>query len=266
MEKLLDNGLYVPDYAAMLRRANFRSVAGLGRLPGYDGASLSDRLALDHAYRVQQRAHSILNALQASVDTSGSTIYAANASTAAETTQLTISGTAGGQVSPTVPANFFSIPGNGIGRTATVEAWGYASVTGTPTLTFTVRLSSTALDTSGGVIVAISPAITASSGITSKPWYLRLECMCSIQGQGSGAATLQCFGELHLPLAGSATGFAGTTSQIFALTALTAPDQTAWAATFNPAVQNYFSINTTWSASSASNTSTLKFWKQTLNW
>lgn len=260
-----DSGLYVPDYKAMLARRRFGPVAKIS-IPGCDGASLMDRIAIEEAYRLKQRWGRILNAVPFVVDVSGSTVYTANASTMAETTQLTISGTVGGQKSPTIPPNFFGFPGEGISRSFTFEAWGYASVTGTPTLTFTIRMSTTPLAVSGGVILAISPAITASSGISNKPWYLKLDAECSIAGQGTGNASLQCFTEIHMPLAGSATGFAGTTSQMFAATALTAPDQTAWVSTFDPTSQQYLSVNTTWSASSSSNTSLLKKWRLQLNY
>jgi hypothetical protein len=257
--------LYLPDYQANRARTRFRKALDFPLRFG-EGASLADRLALEHAWKMQERDRHIQCAYPYVVDSSGDAVYTANASTAVETTQLTLSGTVGGQVSPSFPADFFSVPGQGIGRTACLEAWGYASVTGTPTLTFTVRIYTSALDVSTGAILAISPAITASSGISNKPWYLKLDMMCSIAGQGTGKGSLQCFCEIHMPLGGSATGFAGTTSQIFDATALSAPDQTAWVATFDPSLKQYLSINTTWSASSSSNTSTLKFWKMSTNY
>ncbi len=170
--------------------------------------------------------------------------FTALASSAAEGSLL------GGNLQPVIPALHFHGPAS-IGRGISILARGVLGTTGTPTITFQVRLGETAGSAylSGGS-VGVSAAITTASGVTNKWWELRLDLICTVQGIGTGNATLAGSGYVMSP-----AGFAAP--YIYPLEPTT-PDTATWTQTFNAAVTQYVNLSATWSASSASNTITCK--------
>lgn len=151
---------------------------------------------------------------------------------------------------PTIPALFFyNKPGKG--RAVKILARGVLSNTGTPTIIFQARLSSTVgTATLTGGSVGVSAAITTQSGVTNKWWELGLDLTCYTPGQGSGNCTVSGAGYVSCP-GGFASPF------IYALEPTT-PDTATWTQTLDASVSQYLNLSVTWSASSASNTITCK--------
>lgn len=136
-----------------------------------------------------------------------------------------------------------------IGRQVRIYGRGVLSSSATPTYTFTVRMGSAAASLAGTVL-GISPAITTASGITNQLFEFYLNVMLVTAGIGSGNATLTCEGMVSSP-----GGFASP----FAYSLI--PNQGAlatWTATCDSSVDNFINVSVTSSASSASNTLTLK--------
>lgn len=173
------------------------------------------------------------------------TDFTAVASSNVEATLL-----AGANLQPTIPANLLGTPSN-VTRRFRLCAKGVFSTTGTPTMTFTVRMSSTqGSATLTGAILGISAAITTGSGVSNKQWWLNVDFVCKTAGQGSGNATVTTSGEVFSP-----GGFA---SPFFYPLQASAPDTATWTQTYDGAVNQYLNVDLTWSASSPSNTCTLK--------
>lgn len=213
---------------------------------------LLDDIALERAGSVQNQAH----ALQASAVTGTWTEtlfaeradFAALASSASEGTLLS------GNLQPYLPAGFFLQGGGGAagnGRAIGLHAAGVFSNTGTPTLTFQVRASSTSGTTTlSGVSLGVSAAITTGSGVSNKMWELWLELVLRTPGIGTNNATLSGAGWVMSP-----GGFAAP--YIYALQPTT-PDTATWTATLDASLTQWLNLSATWSASSASNTITCK--------
>ncbi|WP_199546583.1 hypothetical protein [Streptomyces sp. N35] len=83
-------------------------------------------------------------------------------------------------VAETVVATM-TIPANDpvAGAIYRVEAWGIASVTGTPTFTVQARLGGVA-----GTSMGTTGAITASTGVTTRAWNARFDLVCAVAGGG----------------------------------------------------------------------------------
>jgi len=210
----------------------------------------ADALALQHALDVADREHNLQ--CSALTGTWTETMFAetadhtAHASSAAEGSLL-----AGTNQQPAIPALFFSPGGNanlGRGRCVGLHAMGLFSTTGTPTLTFQVRASTTAgSSTLSGASLGVSAAITTGSGVTSKQWELVLELTCRVAGQGTNLTTLCGAGWVRSP-----GGFAAPYD--YAIQPTT-PDTATWTmATFDASLTYFINLSATWSASSASNT------------
>lgn len=151
---------------------------------------------------------------------------------------------------PIIPANHFLQAGTA-GRGISILARGTFGTTSTPTLIFQVRLGETAgAAFLTGTSVGISSAITTASGVSNKYWELRLDLICTVQGQGTNKATIAGAGYVMSP-----SGFG--TPFIYPLEPTT-PDTATWTATFNAGVTQYINLSATWSASSSSNTITCK--------
>lgn len=139
----------------------------------------------------------------------------------------------------------------GRGRTILIDAMGVFSTTGTPTLIFQVRLGTTSGSAYlSGTSVGVSAAITTQSGVTSKAWYLHLALVCTVPGIGTGNSTLAGAGWVK-----SQSGFASPFDYPLEPTT---PDTATWTSTIDNSLTQYLNISATWSASSASNTITLK--------
>lgn len=166
------------------------------------------------------------------------------ASTASETSLL-----GGLNDQPVIPALFFD--GNKVGKAIYLRASGVFSNTGTPTLIFQVRSGTTQGSSSlTGASVAVSAAITTASGITNKWWELHLWLKQATPGFGTNNCTLAGSGYVISP-GGFASPF------VYALEPTT-PDTATWTQTIDASLTQYLNLSITWSASSASNTCTLK--------
>ena len=80
-----------------------------------------------------------------------------------------------------LPANFFP-PNLGTGKTLLVKAFGILGTTGTPTLTVGVSANTTQGTYNSSGVFAVTPSITASSGVTTVPWELDVLITCSATG------------------------------------------------------------------------------------
>lgn len=170
--------------------------------------------------------------------------------TAVNTTASEASVIAGLNDQPVIPALFFHNK-TGRQRTISLHLRGVLGTTGTPTITFQVRLGTTAGSSFlSGTSVGVSAAITTSSGVTNKWWELRLDLTCYTPGLGTGNCTLSGAGYVTSP-----GGFAAPYT--YALEPST-PDTATWTSTIDASLTQYLNVSVTWSASSASNTITTK--------
>lgn len=142
--------------------------------------------------------------------------------TVANTTAETVIGTF------TIPANDAST--GGVYRAI---VYGTASTTGTPTITFRVRLGGLA-----GVLLGTFTAITSASGLVSGGWAVNSNVFCVANG---GSATWSATNTLTSQIASLATG-------------ATQAALTNGTVTKSSTVSNTLVITAQWSAASASNT------------
>lgn len=171
--------------------------------------------------------------------------YTAKATFTAEASLL-----AGVKIQPYIRAHAFD-SNDGYGKRYRLEASGVLGTTGTPTYIFQVRLGPTVGPASlAGASVGVSAAITTQSGVTNKPWSLRLDINVVTPGQDTGQATLSCFGWVKSP-----GGFAAPYEYPLEVTT---PDTATWTQTRDASVDNYFNLSVTSSASDALNTLTCK--------
>lgn len=155
---------------------------------------------------------------------------------------------AGTNYIPAFPALFFDGKDKS-GLWFELECSGVLSCTGTPTYTFGVRMGP--LGTVSDPAIGVSAAITCASGITNKWWRLYLRALVRSPQQGSTNTSISVDGFVVSP-----GGFAAP--YMYALEPTT-PDTATWTASaFSSLVQNYVQVSVACSASSASNTITLK--------
>lgn len=168
--------------------------------------------------------------------------FTALASSATEASLL-----AGLALQPVFPPGFFLQ----FGKAVKIKASGVFSTTGTPTLIFQARLGTTqSLTYYSGTSIAVSAAVTTSSGITNARWDLDIDLVVNTPGMGSGNTTLSSSGKVVSPV-----GFAAP--YIFDLEPTTPPTAT-WTCTVDAALAQYLQLSATWSASSSSNSITCK--------
>ena len=152
---------------------------------------------------------------------------------------------------PVFPAGFWDQGGRGFGKAVTIQAMGILGTTGTPTYIYQLRLGTTAgASYLSGTSLGISAAITTGSGVSNKFWILSHTFCCNTPGIGSGNTTLSGAGYVMSP-----TGFA---SPLIYPLEPTTPDTATWTLTIDNSVTQYLNVSVTPSASSASNTHTLK--------
>ncbi len=158
----------------------------------------------------------------------------------------------GQNLQPRIPAGFFDAGSSNVyGKGITILARGIIGTTSTPTIIFQCRLGTTVGATQlGGTSVGVSAAIGTASGVSNKWWELRLDLTCYTPGQGTGNTTLSGAGYVSSP-GGFATPF------LYPLEPTT-PDTATWTATIDNTLAQFFNLSATWSASSASNTITVK--------
>lgn len=134
----------------------------------------------------------------------------------------------------TIPANYLQD-----GRVLRLRAFGKLSTTGTPTMTFAVRLGGVS-----GTLLATTEALTMGSGVTNVNFSLEVY----IQTRSNGSSgTVLAFGEGQVHT--SSTAVLGTT---FSISGFDAPAS----ATVDLTADQALSITADWSAASASNTLT----------
>lgn len=154
---------------------------------------------------------------------------------------------------PVFDGRFFDGP-NVSGRSGTLKLWGYFSNTGTPTMTWTVRLGETAgASFITGTKLAESAAITTASGISNKMWQMTVDFIVRAAGQGSGACTIWANGWVE-----SYGGFASPFK--YAMTAGSGEGTTV-TSTHNALVSLYVNATMTWGTSNAANTALCTGWK-----
>ncbi len=152
----------------------------------------------------------------------------------------------GGGIQPHFPSGTF-VEGGGVGRAWEIIAGGVCGSTGTPTITFQWRLGVTQGSASlAGTSVGASAAITMANGVTNIPWEARHILRVTAAGMGTGLTTIQFGGWVK-----SSGGFAAPYEY-------PVPNSATWTATFDAALTYYLNLSVTFSASSASNTATLK--------
>lgn len=167
--------------------------------------------------------------------------HTAVASTASEASLL-----AGTNQQPVLPALFWDGP-QSRGRRVNIRAKGIFSTTGTPTLTFQLRLGTTAGSSYlSGTSVGVSSAITTINNSTNEWWMLEVDLVCRTPGLGTTNLTIAGSGSVRSPI-----GFASTYEYPI-------PDSATWTYTIDGSLTYYFNLSCTWSASSASNTITCK--------
>lgn len=141
--------------------------------------------------------------------------------------------------------------GNRPGRAIEIYASGILGTTGTPTITFQARLGTTSGSSYlSGTSVGASAAITTSSGVSNKMWELYLRLTARTLGIGTGNTTLSGNGWVYSP-----GGFASPFK--YAMTP-GGGESATWTSTVDMSLTQYLNLSITWSASSASNTATLK--------
>lgn len=173
------------------------------------------------------------------------TDFTAVASTASEASLLS-----GVNEQPILPATFFLNP-QATRRSISILGRGVFGTTGTPTITFQFRLGTTSGSSFlSGTSVGVTAAITTASGVTNKFFEFRLDLTCRTPGVGTGNTTL--FG------AGYVASYSGFGSPFFYPIEPSTPDTATWTSTVDGALTQYLNCSVTWSASSASNSITLK--------
>lgn len=173
--------------------------------------------------------------------------YTAYASSAVEGSLIS----GGNNLQPAIPALMMDQGGRGVGKAFRLEASGIFSNTGTPTLIFQVRVSSTAGSaTLSGTSVAQSAAITTASGVSNVHWWLWCNIVVKQPGVGTGNTTVNGFGAVESP--------AGFASPFKYMMVPTSGSPQTWTATLDDTLNYFVNLSATWSASSSSNTATCK--------
>lgn len=152
-----------------------------------------------------------------------------------------------GSDQPYIPATFFN--GSKVTKAIEIVARGIFSTTGTPTMTFQLRLSTTqGATTLSGTSIGVTKAITTGSGVTNGQFELRAHLNARTPGFGTGNCTLSCTGSV----------VSGDFASPFVYMVQTStPPQATSTATIDGALTQWMNFSLTWSASSSSNTSTL---------
>lgn len=138
--------------------------------------------------------------------------------------------------------SFYTIPGNSLqpGSQITVEAWGVASNTATPTLIMGVYYGGVA-----GTALAVSTAKTTTTAMSNWEWHLWFTARVLKTGTTDGS--IEGSGYWYLP------------TSLTAWTAFRLPETApAPVTTLNTSVDKILTIGATWSASSASNSITCR--------
>jgi hypothetical protein len=223
------------------------SVINLPRLTGRQQREADE---LNFADRMNRRAHG--NQCSATTGMWEELMFVNSADyTAFNTSSSEGSLLAGGNnEQPVLPALFF-FNKQGRQRTIRLTASGVIGSTSTPTVIFQLRLGTTSGSSYlSGASIGVTAAITMASGVSNKFWFLQTIYTLYTPGIGSGNATLSGAGFVMSP-GGFASPF------IYPLE-ITTPDTATWTQTLDNSVTQYVNLSATFSASSSSNTCTVK--------
>lgn len=209
----------------------------------------ADEYAEARAWERHRRHHAVQNSFLTGTVTELIEVsradYTAHANSTSEVSLI-----AGPNLQPTMPAGFLSGI-KGYGKTCMLIMEGVVSTTGTPTIIFTIRTSSTqGTATVNGTTLGVTAAITTQNGLSNDYWRLEWSFTVGTPGQGTNNATLIGSGYTMSPQ-GWASPF------IYPIEPST-PDTATWTATIDAALTQYINVTGTWSAASASNTITCK--------
>lgn len=134
----------------------------------------------------------------------------------------------------TIPANYLQD-----GRVLRLRAFGKLSTTGTPTMTWALRIGGVA-----GTLLATTEAMTMGSGVTNVNWAI--EIILQVRANGSSGSVL-AMGEI-----GVHSAAATVLSNVFGVSGYDAPA----AVTVDLTAEQALALTADWSAASASNTLT----------
>lgn len=134
------------------------------------------------------------------------------------------------------------------GRVLKLIAQGKLSTTGTPTITFRLRIGGSGGST--GTLLMLSETITNASGAANLQWRIELEIVC--RRGGSSAGTLLVTGTVEVMTS-------TTTSVVRHITGVSGADAPAEVGSLNLSQDNLLALTAQWSAPSASNTLTGMF-------
>lgn len=158
------------------------------------------------------------------------------------TSERVLHDTAGAGPRPVIPPNFI-LPGGEREFTFRYWAQGIHGCTATPTFTWTLRLGANA--STSAAIVGGTAALTMQSGVTNQSWRIEEEIVFTTIADAGANSTVRGLGMLW------STGIASPFMAPFnSAASATAPT----VATVDTSIANYFNLNITCSASSASNT------------
>lgn len=241
---------FLPNWPTGPVARRFSKRTDLTGVPVRSPLEAREAAALRHAMRTRDQANlmkcSGLTGTWTEAIYTNTADYTAVASFTTETSLLS-----GTNRQPVLPALFFDQGGRAQGRAISILGRGVLSCTGTPTYILTIRLGTTSGPSYiSGTTVGITAAITCASGITNKFFEFRLDLICTAVGIGTGNTTLAGAGYFMSP-----GGFA---APYFYAIEPTTPDTATWTSTLDNSATQYLNCSLTCSASSASNTATLK--------
>ena len=161
------------------------------------------------------------------------------------TTQAAYTGVLGTNTLCSIDAGFFrGTDPNPVGRALALEAWGTIANTAAATFANALNVNPTAGTATGNIVM--NAAYTPTASVTA-PWYVQARMTCT--AFATSTFTLQVNGVIRYESVASG-GAPTTTAQ-----------ESGFSGTFtglDPRVQQYVELFGTWSASSASNTTTVQ--------
>ncbi len=171
---------------------------------------------------------------------SNSSDFTAVANTTSETSLLT------GPDQPSFPAFTFDPQQNGKGKAFSIQASGVFSTTGTPTMTWKLRIHTTQGVAVGGTVMGASDAITAVNNSANAHWTISGLYHVYTAGLGTGASTASGKSDIV-----SGVGYAAPYTYRI-------PNSATWTFTFDAGQAQYINPTLTWSAADPSNTALMK--------
>lgn len=161
------------------------------------------------------------------------------------TTEFQINDTAGMGPAPIIPQGFF-LPAAARGKALRIVTRGICSVTGTPTWIWTHRFNPTLTPANPptGANVGSNAAATALTGVTNQLWEAEIDVQCVTEGAAGANSTFRGLGTLFA---------AGLFASAATLSIFAGGASPGTVATVDISTTNTFTLSSTCSASSASN-------------